>query len=164
VSGDDYGSEKSVLRIDNKKGGVLDEPLPGGQVTFFQARGGERMLAAETKVKDKAVGELVDFDLPESNDRYLSSDREELDAGEGWARYRMTIENDGQVAEPVEVSFANDSDYAIDKLSKPVKERDGKRIWSVVVPAEGKRSIDYRVREVARIGADNQDDWEGPDE
>lgn len=164
VSGDDYGSEKSVLRIDNKKDGVLGEPLPGGQVTFFQAHGGERMLAAETSVKDKAVGELVDFDLHESNDRYLSSDREELDSGEGWTRYRMTIENDGEVAEPVEVSFANDSYYAIDKLSKPVKLRDGKRIWSVVVPAEGKRTIDYRVREVERIGADNQDDWEGPDE
>jgi len=164
VHGDDYYPDKVVLRIDNKKGGVLGEPLPGGQVTFFQSPVGEPMLAAESKVKDKAVGELVDFELPEPDDLPLNTDQDELDSGEGWTRYRLTIENDGESAEPVEVSFANDRYYAIDRISKPVKERDGKRIWSVVVPAEGKKMIDYRVREVARVGADNQDDWEGPED
>lgn len=165
VRGDNFDSDgKTVLRIDNKKGGVLGEPLPGGQVAFFQKHAGEPMLAAETKVKDKAVGELVDFDLPESDDVSLDADQEELASGEGWTRYRITIENDGEGDEPVEVSFANDDYHAVDRIGKAVKDRDGKRIWSVVVPAEGKRTIDYRVREVARVGADNQDDWEGPDD
>lgn len=162
VRGDDYYPDKVVLRIDNKKGGVLGEPLPGGQMTFFQSPAGEPMLAAESKVKDKAVGELVDFDLPEPDNLPLNTDQDELDSGEGWTRYRLTIENVGETAEPVEVSFANDQYYAIDRIGKPVRERDGKRIWSVVVPAGGKKTIDYRVREVARVGADNQDDWEGP--
>lgn len=164
VRGEDYSSDKVVLRIDNKKGGVLGEPLPGGQVTFFQTHAGEPMLAAESRVKDKAVGELVDFDLPEPDDLSLDTDQDELDSGEGWTRYRLTMENDGEVAEPVEVSFANDRYYVIDRINKPVKERDGKRVWSVVVPAEGKKTIDYRVREVTRVGADNQDDWEGPED
>lgn len=162
--GEDVESGKTVLRIDNKKDGVLGEPLPGGQVTFFQNHAGEPMLAAETKVKDKAVGELVDFELPEPDDLALDTDQDELDSGEGWTRYRITIENDGESDEPVEVSFANDRYYVVDRISKPVKQRDGKRIWSVVVPAEGKRTIDYRVREAARVGADNQDDWEGPED
>lgn len=164
VRGEDIESGKTVLRIDNKKDGVLGEPLPGGQVAFFQSHAGEPMLAAETKVKDKAVGELVDFELPEPDNLSLDTDQDELDSGEGWTRYRITIENDGESDEPVEVSFANDRYYVVDRISKPVKQRDGKRIWSVVVPAEGKRTIDYRVREAARVGADNRDDWEGPED
>ena len=153
-----------VLRLDNKKGGPLAEPLPGGQVTLFQRRAGEPMLVGETRVKDKAVGELVDLQLEDAEDIWVDADQEEVDSGEGWTRYRLTVTNDSETAEPVEISFASDADYAVDRISKPVKLRDGKRIWSVTVPAEGERTIEYRVREVVRLGADNQDDWEGPDD
>lgn len=163
--GEDFSwDEGPVLRIDNRKGGPLAEPLPGGQVTLFQRRAGEPMLVAETELKDKAVGELVDLQLPDAEDIFVDADQDELDSGEGWTRYRITITNDSETAEPVEVSFANDQSYAIDKISRSTRLRDGKRIWSVVVPSESERTIDYRVREVARIGADNQDDWEGPEE
>ena len=165
VSGDGFDDYVDpVLRIDNKKGGPLAEPMPGGQVALFQRRFGEPMLAAETNVKDKAVGELIDLQLPDQEESDVNADQDELDSGDDWTRYRITIENHGAVAEPVEVSFANDSDYVVDKISKATKMRDGKRIWTVTVPPEGKRTIDYRVREVARIGADNQDDWEEPEE
>lgn len=165
VSGDNFDNYVDpVLRIDNKKGGSLAEPMPGGQVALFQRRFGEPMLAAETNVKDKAVGELIDLQLPDQDESDVDADQEELGSGDDWTRYRITLENFGEVAEPVEISFANDRDYVVDKISKPVKTRDGKHIWSVTVPPEGKRTIEYRVREVARIGADNQDDWEGPDD
>ena len=164
LRGDDVSGPQTVLRIDNRRDGPLGEPLPGGQVALFQARAGERMFAADTQMKDKAVGELVDLDLPDPDGVSVDADQEELDSGEGWTRYRLTIENDGESAEPVEVSFADAYGYAIDKIGKAVRVRDGKRIWSVTVPAEGKRSVEYRVREIVRIGADNQDDWEGPDE
>lgn len=165
VSGDGFDNYVDpVLRIDNRKDGPLAEPMPGGQVALFQRRFGEPMLAAETHVKDKAVGELIDLQLPDQEESDVDADQETLDSGDDWTRYRITVENHGEIAEPVEVSFANDSYYVVDKISKPVKMRDGKRIWSVAVPAEGKKTIDYRVREVARIGADNQDDWEEPEE
>ncbi len=165
VTGDNFdGYVDPVLRIDNKKGGPLAEPLPGGQVALFQRRFGEPMLAAQTDVKDKAVGELIDLQLPDQDDSDVDADQEELDSGEGWTRYRITIENDGEQPEPVEVSFASDASYMVDKIGRPTKLRDGKRIWSVTVPAEGKKTVDYRVNEVDRIGADNQDDWEGPEE
>lgn len=165
VNGDNFDSYVDpVLRIDNKKDGPLAEPMPGGQVALFQRRLGEPMLVAETNVKDKAVGELIDLQLPEPEDIFVDADQEEVDSGERWTRYRITIENDGDRPEPVEVSFANDEYYMVDKISRPTKLRDGKRIWSVTVPAEGKKTIDYRVSEVDPIGADNQDDWDGPDD
>ncbi|MBJ7440759.1 MAG: hypothetical protein JHD35_17270 [Sphingopyxis sp.] len=165
VRGEDFDRpDGPVLRIDNKRGGPLAEPLPGGQVALFQRRVGEPMLVAETRVKDKAVGELVDFQLEGAEDIDVDADQEELDSGEGWTRYRLTIENESESAEPVEVSFANDHYHAIDTISRATKLRDGKRIWSATVPAKGTRAIDYRVREVKRIGADNQDDWEEPEE
>jgi len=165
VNGDNFDNYVDpVLRIDNKKGGPLAEPMPGGQVALFQRRFGEPMLAAETNMKDKTVGELIDLQLPDQDESDVDADQEELDSGDDWTRYRITLENFGEVAEPVEISFANDQDYVVDKISKPVKMRDGKRIWSVTVPPDGKRTIDYRVREVARIGADNQDDWKGPED
>ncbi len=153
-----------VLRLDNKRGGPLAEPLPGGQVTLFQRRAGEPMLVGETRVKDKAVGELVDLQLEDAEDIWVDADQEELDSGEGWTRYRLTVTNDSETAEPVEIGFANDAEYVVDRISKPVKMRNGKRIWSVTVPAESERTIEYRVRAVERLGADNQDDWEGPDD
>jgi hypothetical protein len=165
VSGDGFDNYVDpVLRIDNKKGGPLAEPMPGGQVALFQRRFGEPMLAAETNVKDKAVGELIDLQLPDQDESDVDADQEELDSGDDWTRYRITLENFGEVAEPVEISFANDQDYVVEKISRATTIRDGNRIWSVTVPPEGKRTIEYRVREVARIGADNQDDWEGPDD
>lgn len=165
ASGDDMNEKDgAVLRIDNKKGGPLAEPLPGGQVALFQRRAGEPMLVIETEMKDKTIGELVDFQLGEAEDIYVDADQDELDSGEDWTRYRITVTNDSETAEPVEVVFTNDNYYWIDKISRATKLRDGKRIWSVTVPAESERTIDYRVRKLGRIGADNQDDWEGPDE
>lgn len=165
VRGDNFNDYTDpVLRIDNRKGGPLAEPLPGGQVALFQRRLGEPMLVAETSLKDKAVGELIDLQLPDQDDSDVDTDQDTLDSGDDWTRYRITVENFGESDEPVEISFENDLDYVVDKISRATRVRDGKRIWSVTVPADGKRTIDYRVREVARIGADNQDDWEEPEE
>lgn len=163
ASGDGFEWDtRAVLRIDNRKGGALGEPLPGGQVALFQRRAGEPMLVAETDLKDKAVGELVDFTLSDTEDIWVDADRDEIASGDDWMRYRITVENESETPERVEISFENDRDYIIDQISRRVTLRDGKRIWSVVVPAEGKRTIYYRVREVVPVGADNRDDWEGP--
>ena len=165
VRGDDFEEYNDpVLRIDNKKGGPLAEPVPGGQVALFQRRADEPMLVGQTHVKDKAVGELIDLQLPDQDGSDVDTDREELDSGDDWTRYRITVENSGEAAEPVEISFGNDTHYMVDKISRATRLRDGKRIWSVTIPADGKKTIDYRVREVAPIGADNQDDWEEPED
>lgn len=166
VEGSSYNDDDAKLRIDNAREGPLAEPLPGGQVALFQPGAGEPWLVQETDMKDKAVGELIDLRLDTVDDADVDADQEELDSGDDWTRYRLTVENDGEQAEWVEVSFANSEDESIDRISRPTTLRDGKRIWLVRVPPESERHIDYRVREVdpVRIGADNQDDWEEPEE
>lgn len=138
---------RQMLRTRNRKEDGLGLPLPGGPVTVFEPvrsgpDEGAMLLAGEGGLPDRAVGEDVEILLGEATQivasvRDIASD----DAS-------RTVALDVSNARPVPVRFEAriSSDGSIEGISqRRLARRDGRTIWSVMVPAQGKASLTYRI-------------------
>lgn len=138
-----YADDPELLfRFRNLRKAGLGEPLPTGQVTLFQSVGGRRLLLGETSIEDKAVGEEVELRLPESE--AVEVDVEELEEGEDWTLQRLEVSNSNPFPIRFEAQFEDDRETRYDRFGARLRDKDGKRIWSVTVPAEGKARLKYR--------------------
>jgi hypothetical protein len=159
ISGWNDGEYVQLLfRVRNTKENGLGEPLPSGSVTLFQNALGRRMLVGETSLLDKTVGEEVEFVFAEPFNVDVES--EELDEGDNWSRRRLTVTNANPFPIRFEAEFRHGFEHRFDRFGRKVVERDGKKIWSVVVPANGKSILDFRATEVE----EEEDEGEADDD
>jgi len=143
----DEGEDPELLfRVRNTKENGLGEPLPSGSVTLFQNLLGRRMLVGESSLVDKAVGEEVEFVFAEAAN--VDVDSEDLDDGDSWEGRRLTVTNANPFPIRYEAEFRNGAEHRFDRFRRNVVDRDGKKVWSVTVPANGKASLDYRATEI----------------
>ena len=138
--------EQFSFRVTNDKASGLGEPLPRGRLALFQTTRLGRHPLGEVGFKEKAVGELIDIDLPEGIDNDIDFDDEELKSDEdgNWTLRRLTITNDKDVPITAEVTFIDTADYALSRFSQSLTRRDGRPVWRVVVPPGKARSIRFR--------------------
>jgi hypothetical protein len=138
--------EQFSFRVINDKASGLGEPLPRGRLALFQATRLGRHPLGEVGFKEKAVGELIDIDLPEGIDNDVDFDDDEVKSDEdgNWTLRRLTVSNDKDVPITAEVTFIDTADYALSRFSRPVEQRDGRPVWRVVVPPGKARSIRFR--------------------
>ena len=147
VDGWNGGEHPDLLfRIRNTRENGLGEPLPSGTVTLFQNLLGRRMLVGESSLADKTIGEDVEFVFAEATNVEVESD--DLDDGDNWESRRLTVTNANPFPVRFEAEFRNGAEHRFDQFGRKVVDRDGKKIWSVTVPANGKASLDYRATEI----------------
>jgi hypothetical protein len=131
-----------LLRIDNRIGKELAEPLPSGAVAVFEQAAGERRYAGATELRDHAVGETVNLLIGESAQVRLAQAQVAGDAsGRNW---EAVLTNANPFAVTVEVRFdLGDGANRATTLSR-LPRKDGFALWAVSVPANGTRTLPYR--------------------
>lgn len=137
-----------LLRTRNRTEEGLGVPLPGGMLQLFAARAnGRTLLLGEGMVSDYAVGEEVEIGLGEAAGVHAAIER--LARGRRWADYRLVVTNDRDVPILYEAEFVGHEDQRL-RSRRPLGERDGRRLWTVTIPANGSVALLYRVQDVGR--------------
>lgn len=137
---------RRVFRIENTSDNGLGEPLPSGQIAFFQTAAGMRQLVGEDVTRDKAVGERIDFELGGANNVTAALTRGEWNAD----RVRdmtLIVHNANAMAVVVEAELVPPPDLMIERIEGRTFERDGKQVWRTTMPANGEVELRYRERE-----------------
>jgi len=120
-----------VLRTENREGKGLGLPLPAGGVAVFEAAGGAAMLVGESALKDRAIGDEVEFFAGASPDvRYVTT---ALARTKRKAPFAIRVTNARATPEIFELPLP----YKIASSSAPLIERKGGKAWRVTVPANG---------------------------
>jgi hypothetical protein len=138
----DWGSAGDPDLVFRLRKDGLGQSLPTGQVTLFQKVGGRRLLLGETTIPDKAVGEDVELRLPESET--VEAEVEEISDGEDWTLQRLEVSNANPFPIRFEAEFRDDEETRFERFGARMRQKDGKKIWAVTVPANGKARLDYR--------------------
>lgn len=126
-----------VLQSWNSAASGLGDPLPAGKLALFSTVRGRRILIGEGRIGDHAPGEKVEIVIGHSPG-VIASQKEDGPAG-AWL---LTLANSSPLAERVEIELPLGAQpIGGDKLVK----RDGIKIWSVQVPANGSASLRYRL-------------------
>ena len=135
-----------LLRMENKEASRLGVPLPSGQVAVFEPALGEELLAGEGMMRDHAVGETVNLVIGQSSqvrvsaDNYYAKGKDEED-------YRLTVTNANPFAVRLEFGFDVVNMKGLDSRIRRLPRKDGMPTWIVDVPANSKRTFDYRAGE-----------------
>jgi hypothetical protein len=122
---------------DDEKG--LGVPLPAGQGLIFESGPLASLLAGEVKVADRAVGDKVEWELPQSNDVKLMFELLQNDAKGYEARINLSNANVYDVAAEIELP------EQLERLPENARRVDGKNIWFVTIPANDRVTTNYRI-------------------
>ena len=142
---DGESSAQRVLVTRNRTDEGLGVPLPAGSLQLFAAAGGRPILLGQGAVNDRAVGEDVEIRLGAADG--VRTRIEELDEGDDWEHYRLTVSNDHAEQVRFEAEFEMDEDLRF-RPRERLSRRDGRRLWAVTVPANGTVTLRYRVMEL----------------
>ncbi|WP_158049731.1 DUF4139 domain-containing protein [Sphingomonas jeddahensis] len=136
------GPVHPVVRLRNRKRDGLGLPLPAGRVAIFQEGDVRPVLLGETSLDDKAVDEDVELDLPPTPG--VSQDLELVTKLAERRRYRLTVNN----ANPWPITYEAQFSLGTDRFESSAKLaiRGGRRVWSAIVPANGRVTLDYALR------------------
>jgi hypothetical protein len=144
-----------LLRVLNTREKGLGLPLPEGNVAVFEPAGGTMMLAAETPMHDRAVGERVEFEVGESPDvqilqrRIFKKDEKQEDDDDDHPRprvYEVEISNARALPITLELSLANYENARIVKPSHELGLKDGMRMWLARLPPNGRATLRYTMK------------------
>jgi hypothetical protein len=138
----DYAPRRMLVTRNRPEEG-LGVPLPAGRVQLFSAAAdGRRLLIGETWIGDLAVGEDVEIEIGEAAG--VTARVEETESGRHREVHRLTVTNDHAVPVRYEAEFeVGERERFRPRARLPL--RHGRPLWSVIVPANGTASLDYRI-------------------
>ncbi len=128
----------------NRAAEGLGLPLPAGGFSLFTPHEGRPILIGEGSIDDSAVGEDVEIRVAEAPG--VLTRIEEVDDGEDWEDFLLTVTNDRATPVPFEAEFEVNEDVAFEP-GRRLPRRDGRPLWAVRVPANGSATLRYRVVE-----------------
>ncbi len=123
----------------NEKRDGLGLPLPSGQVAIYEGSRFGSLLAGESSLDDRAIGDDVEINGASSADLVLTETPVKWDK----KRHTWTLTVTNARAEDVEIEIMLPSTT---EMGKGVTRKKSKRVWRTVVPANGKASITIKVR------------------
>ncbi len=139
------------LRLMNTRAEGLGKALPSGNMAVMDASGGRTVLIGEDRIKDIPVGLPVELKLGGSMGvavrTGVTTDWSPGDEGKG--KVVVEIRNDKPGPIVVEIRQAlqyNDNQVLISGESHPHADRQGDRVWTVRVAANGRAELRYTVR------------------
>ena len=122
------------------------------------------MLVGETGLSDTAVGQDVEIYVGESPDiRAAQRMIEEIeDENDDWSRRRFEIEvtNASPHAAKIEVELPLYDQVRIERPSRKLGQRNGRRIWIVKVKARSRARLTYQVTPEPEEPEDEDEDEE----
>lgn len=140
-------TERLLVTVNDKRHG-LGMALPQGGITFFEPAADGLQLVAEADLRDHASGQDVEIALGAS-----AQVQAQCLAGEGrvpakgWGRLGETLLNANAVPVTVRLQLGDAARFAVRGLPG-VRVKDGQRIIEVAVPANGRRTLSWQVRDV----------------
>ena len=135
-------SESSLswqIRGLNEKRDGLGLPLPSGQVAIYEGSRFGSLLAGESSLSDRAIGDDVEINGAQSADLILTETPVKWDK----KRHTYTLTVSNARAEDVEIEIELPLET---EMTKGVTRKKSKRVWRTVVPGGGKASITVTVR------------------
>lgn len=129
-----------MLRGENKVDKGLGLPMPSGQVVIFEDSKYGPLLAGQSSLTDRAVGEEVEMRVGQSSDVRMKVTR----LSENSKKQQYTVEISNARNAPVNIEV--DIPYQLVGKSNAVTKIDGVPTWKITVPAGGERSLSYEVK------------------
>lgn len=135
---------KKLFRFANTRAAGLGEPLPAGNVVLYQDSDLGRHLIGEAKIANKTTDEDVEFVFGEADNITIEEDGEFDGKGERWI-----VRNANSIAARFEIEFMDNVGMRYRRLPFGTITKPGKRVWSVMIPANGTRSVVIHEAEIA---------------
>ncbi|GLT02847.1 hypothetical protein GCM10007897_42720 [Sphingobium jiangsuense] len=132
-----------MLRMDNREKGGLGLPLPSGSVAVMRRRSSDELLLADSTMKDRAIGEKVEIAAGLSDQLRLS--QTVTASTEKERRYRLVLTNATNAGAAVEIAIPRLDGFDLATPGR-LKDKDGGKLWSVTVPANGEANLDVVYR------------------
>jgi hypothetical protein len=129
-----------MLRGENKKEKGLGLPMPSGQVMIFEDSSYGPLLAGQSSLKDRAVGEDVEMTVGTSSDVRIKLTR--ISEETKRQNFRIDITNARSTPVKIEVKIP----FELKGTSKDVVKVDGVPTWKTTVPANGEAALFYTLR------------------
>jgi len=129
-----------IFRTENKTANGLGLPLPAGGVAVFEQMEGSPLLIGESPLRDRAVGDEVEFDVGGSSDvrcQIVARHTSELRKA-----YVVRVTNARNTPETFELAIP----YKIASASERLIERKGRKTWRVTVPANGEVKLNFALK------------------
>ena len=131
-----------VITTRNRPADGLGLPLPGGRVVVF-AKGRERpVLIGQGPMRDYSVGEDVEIEIGTAS--AVTAQLINLTPGSrGSSEWELTVNNPH--AQPIRYEAEFETGGAEFNPAATVGRRDGRPLWSVAVPANGRTTLRYTI-------------------
>lgn len=128
----------------NRTADGLGLALPAGGVALFTTAGRRRLLIGEGHLDDRAVGEDVEIEL----DRAAGVRTTARMVGKADAADSFLLEVTNDQSRPIRYELELDTGGQDALLDPAVRlgRRDGRPLWAVTVPANGRATLRYRLR------------------
>ena len=127
-----------ALRLVNRTDAGLGLPLPAGSTTLYGRRGTERLLLGIGRLADKAVGETLRIGAGTSEQVRVAQTRS------ADKQARVELSNANPFAVTAEIALHVPPGNVVSNAA--IATLDGRPTWTVVVPANGRRTLDYATR------------------
>ena len=131
-----------VLTSRNRKEDGLGLPLPAGRIVLF-AKGRERpVLIGQGAIRDNALGEDVEIEVG-STSAVTSALVNVSRARDGAGGWELTVSNPH--ADPIRYEAEFETGGGTFTPASTLGRRDGRPLWAVTVPANGRVILRYRL-------------------
>jgi len=142
--GDEPFRATRILKTRNRTQEGLGLPLPAGGVVLFAGNRGRPLLIGEGSVGDKAIGEDVEIEIGDAPGLFVRATR--TDVVGNVAKYLLTVTNDQPRPVRFDAEFNGIDKTSIGDKGAKLGRRNGRPLWSVTVPANGSRTLAYRLK------------------
>jgi hypothetical protein len=140
----DLGEATRYLITRNRREEGLGIPLPAGGVQLFAQMGGRPILLGEGSLTDRAVGEDVEINVGEAPGILA---RIEIQADDARSERRiLAVSNDRSTPIQYEAEIRVDDNWTFVPSGR-IERRNGRPLWRVTIPANGRAILRYRVVE-----------------
>lgn len=143
---DQYGDDGSsmpmqiLLRSENLKEKGLGLPMPSGQVMVFEDSSFGPLLAGQSSLGDRAVGDDVEMIIGQSSDVRIAVTR--MSATGEKQRYKVDVTNARNEVVNVEIEIP----YELRGAPKHIAKVDGVPTWKATVGANGSATLYYDLK------------------
>ena len=141
-SGRESMPARRVYTSRNRIAEGLGVPLPAGRVALFGRSEGQRILVGEGSLDDRAVGEDVEIEAGAATGVLATAVKG--GAGGGPEDHLLTVTNDRAEAVTFEAEFGGEPVGAGADAGAAFGRRNGRLLWRVTVPANGRVALRYR--------------------
>ena len=131
-----------MFRFQNKVSSGMGDPLPAGNVIFYQPGPFGQALVGQADIEDKALDEEVELVVGLAKNVSVDVDAAPETKG-GKRRFDVTVSN----ANPFPIRFEQDFPFRPDETYRPppgkLVRKPAKRIWTTIIPAHDSMRFTY---------------------